>query len=221
MSNGQSRAMLDLVMTGAAEEEVWPLIKGFHYSERMPSAIIHAFALREPGGLFGDTGQPLAVVTYSQPVSRNLPAEALELSRLVRCNDYTGQISQFVAWSIRWLKSNSDRSFILSYADSTQGHHGGIYQACNFKYVGAFESGHIGYRCPDGSFVHRRSCNARFGTSGVEAVKAIKPDWRPEYGEPKHLYIFPLKQRWPKVAAANGWEELPYPKPDRKQKDAA
>lgn len=204
-----------LVMTGATADELWPLVRDFHYSKRQPSSPIHAFALRESGGLFGDTGKPVAGVFYSQPVSRNLPQNALELSRLIRTNDYSGQLSQFVAWTLRWLKSNCDKELVLSYADSTQGHHGGIYQASNFKYVGAFESGHIGYSCPDGSFVHRRACNSRFGVGGQSDMARIKPDWVPVFGDPKHLYVFPLKMKWPKIAEVYGWESKPYPKPDR------
>ncbi len=204
-----------LVMTGATADELWPLVRDFHYSKRQPSSPIHAFALRESGGLFGDTGKPVAGVFYSQPVSRNLPQNALELSRLIRTNDYSGQLSQFVAWTLRWLKSNCDKELVLSYADSTQGHHGGIYQASNFKYVGAFESGHIGYSCPDGSFVRRRACNSRFGVGGQSDMARIKPDWVPVFGDPKHLYVFPLKMKWPKIAEVYGWESKPYPKPDR------
>lgn len=207
--------MTDLVMTGATADELWPLVRDFHYSKRQPSSPIHAFALRESGGLFGDTGTPVAGVFYSQPVSRNLPQSALELSRLIRTDGYKGQLSQFVAWTLRWLKANSDRELVLSYADSTQGHHGGIYQATNFHYVGAFESGHIGYSCPDGSFVHRRACNGRFGTSSLQELARIRPDWSPVYGEPKHLYVYPLRMKWKKISAAYGWESKPYPKPDK------
>ena len=83
--------MTGLVMSGATMAEVWPLVREFHYSKREPSSPIHAFALREPGGLFGDTDEPLTAITYSQPVSRNLPVNALELPRLVRAKGYKGQ----------------------------------------------------------------------------------------------------------------------------------
>lgn len=205
---------MDLVMTGAAPEEVWPLVRDYHYSKRNAGLIRHAFAWREPGGLFGETGEALAAITYSQPVNRNFPHDALELSRLVRRDDFEGALSQFIAWSLRWLKANTETPFVLSYADTTQGHHGGIYQACNFKYVGATESRHIGFTAPDGSFIHGRNCNSRFNTSSVEAIKAIKPLWEPAYGEPKHLYIFPLRQKWKAIEVEREWEAKPYPKPN-------
>lgn len=204
--------MTDLVMTGASPDEVWPLVRDFHYSKRNAGLIHHAFAWRAPGGLFGETGEPMAAISYSQPVSRNHPQDALELSRLVRREDFDKPISQFVAWSLRWLKANTAAPFVLSYADSTQGHHGGIYQACNFLYVGPTTSGHIGYNCPEGSFVHRRTCNSRFGTGGAVEMARIKPDWMPVYGKPKHLYIFPLRKKW--KPADHGFTSHPYPKPN-------
>jgi hypothetical protein len=212
----------DFVMTGAAESEIWPLVRDFHYSERSPSAVRHAFAVRRPGGLFGDTGEAIAGLTYSQPVSKFFDPRAVELSRLVRCDGYDGpSLSQFVCWTLRWLRANTPTPFVLSYADSTQGHHGGIYQACNFVYVGAVDSGHIGYACPDGSFVHRRSCNTRFGTSSMEAMASIRPEWLPVHGEEKHLYIFPLRERWAKLSKRCGWSQQTYPKPDRQESEAA
>ncbi|UXO93980.1 hypothetical protein Pan3_58 [Pseudanabaena phage Pan3] len=206
--------MTAFVMTGASADEVWPLVRDFHYSRRNAGLIQHAFAWREPGGLFGETGEPLAAVTYSQPVNRNFPTDALELSRLVRRDDFDGRLSELVAWSLRWLRGNVRCPFVLSYADTTQGHHGGIYQACGFVYVGPTSKRMVGFQAPDGSFVHGRICNSRFGTQSVAAIATIKPDWVPVYGEPKHLYIFPLRQKWPSIARKHGWEAKPYPKPN-------
>ncbi len=206
--------MTDLVMTGATADELWPLVRDYHYSRRSAGLVRHAFAWREPGGLFGETGLPLAGLTYSQPVNRNFPSESTELSRLVRRDDFKGKLSELVCWSLRWLRANTETPFVLSYADTTHGHHGGIYQASGFHYVGKTQSGHIGFNAADGSFVHGRICNSRFGTRSVEAVAQIKPDWVPVYGEPKHLYIFPLRQKWPTIARRHGWQSLPYPKPN-------
>jgi hypothetical protein len=203
----------ELVMTGATADELWPLVRDFHYSGRSAGLVRHAFAWREPGGLFGETGEPQAGITYSQPVNRNFPPDCAELSRLVRREGFSAPLSSFVAWSLRWLRSATETPFVLSYADTTQGHHGGIYQACGFIYVGATSPGHIGFDAPDGSFVHGRICNSRFNTRSVEAIARIKPDWSPVYGEPKHLYIFPLRQRWATIARKHGWHALPYPKP--------
>ena len=205
--------MRDLVMTGATADECWPLVRDFHYSKRNAGLIRHAFAWREVGGLFGETGDLLAAVTYSQPVNRNFPHASRELSRLVRRDDFDKKLSELISYSLRWLRANTETPFVLSYADTTQGHHGGIYQACGFVYVGATDARFIGFIAPDGSFVHGRICNGRFGTQSIPAIKKIKPDWVPVYGEPKHLYIFPLRQKWATIARNRKWQSLPYPKP--------
>jgi len=207
--------MSEFYMTGASPEETWPLIRDFHYSKRMPAAAVHSFAWRESGGLFGDMGSPRAVCIFSHPVARNAPKNMLELIRLSRDDDFNEPLSKFVSWCLRWLKKNTNFDAVISYADTTEGHHGGIYQATNFTYVSEVVSGHIGYRAEDGSFIHRRTCNARFGSSGVSAVLERKPDWVPVYGKPKHLYIFPLKKKLTKVLSENNWQSIPYPKPDK------
>lgn len=204
----------DLVMTGATADELWPLVRDFHYSKRQAGLVRYAFSWREPGGLFGETGEILAGVTYSQPVSRHFPQDALELSRLVRRDEFNGKLSSFVAWSLRFLKFRTSVPFVLSYADTTQLHHGGIYQALNFVYIGATSSRLMGFNCPDGSFVHRRTAYDRFGTHSIPIIAKIKPHWVPVYGEPKHLYIFPLRQKWSTISRRYGWEAKPYPKPN-------
>ena len=202
-------------MTGATSDELWPLIKNFHYSRRMPSSIVHAFAWRESSGLFGDFGEPKAGIIYSHPVARNSPNNMFELARLVRHDKFDKQLSQFVSWSLRWLKKNTDIHAVLSYADTTQGHHGGIYQATNFTYVKESPKRHIGFQAEDQSFWHCRSCNAKFGTSSTKKMALIKPSWEPIYGKEKYLYIYPLKKKLRTILQEQGWKALSYPKPDK------
>ena len=200
-------------MTGATQDEVWPLVRDFHYSKRMPTAIKHCFAWRQYGGLFGDTGEIDAAIIYGQPVNRNWPHDALELQRLVRKDDFTKPISKLVTWSLRWLREHTNTPFVLSYADSGEGHHGGIYQATGFVFVGSRESRHIGFREGE-KFIHGRSSNARYGTRSVSKIAKIRPDWVPVYGEPKHVYIKPLRQRLKPLLRRFDWQILPFPKPN-------
>jgi hypothetical protein len=204
---------MGLVMTGASADEVWPLVRDFHYSKRMPSAVRRCFAAREVGGLFGETGEPVAASVYGNPCNRNFNQDSLELLRLVRHEKYNAPISELVSFSLRWLKANTTTPFVLSYADTTQGHHGGIYQACGFVYIGATNSRLIGYTTEHGEFVHGRACNHRFGTMAIEALAKLRPGWSPTYGQPKHLYIFPLRQKWRTISRRYGWEAKPFPKP--------
>lgn len=204
-----------LFMTGASPDEVWPLVRDFHYSRRMPSNIQHCFAWRGPGGLFGDFGQPFAAAVFGGPVNRNWPSDALELQRLVRRTDFDGRLSKFLAWSIRWLRSNTNCPFVLSYADSGKGHHGGIYQATGFYYVretGRYQDGAINLRT--GEFKHGRQCNRELGSRSLEALSALGPDWTPAYHETKYLYVRPVRQQLTALLRRFDWTVLPYPKPN-------
>jgi hypothetical protein len=202
------------VMTGATADELWPLVRDFHYSRRMSAAIQHCFAVRKPGGLFGDTGEPVAGCIFGLPANPNWPKLALELQRLVRREDYQGQLSQLVSFGLRWIKANTEVPFALSYADTAEGHHGGIYQATNWKYV-RLSKGDTGFRSPDGSYHHGRSLVSKYGTRSKDFILAKHPDWVPTQDGDKHLYIYPLGLKWKAIQREYGWQEKPYPKPDR------
>jgi len=196
---------IDLVMTGATSEEVWPLVRDHHYAHRRTADPMFCFAWREVGGLLGDTGEPVAAIVYAAPINRYFGSGAVELVRLVRRPHIDVQLSQFVGWSLRWLKANTDLRYVLSYAEQAAGHHGGIYQATNFLHV-AISSGNRQYRNPEtGSIVSGRAFDQRRPEyrDGWEVVKTGK----------KYLYVFPLKEREGKLLNRFGWRALPYPKP--------
>ncbi len=205
--------MTDIIMTGATSEEVWPLVRDFHYSRRMSSAIQHCFAAREPGGLFGDTGQIVAAAIFGLPANASWPNDALELQRLVRTDSYGGKLSSLVTFSLRWLRANTKTPFVLSYADTAEGHHGGIYQASGWIYV-RLSKGDSGFRSPDGNYHHGRTLVSRYGTRARDFILSKHPDWIPTKDGDKHLYIFPIRQKWATISRKHGWQSLPYPKPD-------
>lgn len=205
--------MTELVMTGASADEVWPLVRDFHYSARMPAAIQHCFAIRKPGGLFGDTGEVVAAAIFGLPANASWPKDALELQRLVRRQDFEGRLSSLVTFGLRWIRANTNTPFALSYADTAEGHHGGIYQASGWTYV-RLSKGDTGFRAPDGSYHHGRSLVSKYGTRSKAFILSRHPDWVPTQDGDKHLYIFPLRQKWATIARKHGWEAKPYPKPD-------
>lgn len=203
-----------MYMTGATAAEIEPLVMAHHYSKRMPGAIQHAFAWRDAGGLFGDYGEPMAGILYGQPNNAAWPDDVLELQRLVRMPHVTLPLSSFVAWSLRWLKKHAQIAFLISYADTDQNHHGGIYQATNWRYVACRENRFIGYRDPEGNFYHPRSVVARYGTQAKAFLDVKHPDWVRVEGGPKHLYVYPMRMKMKEILANWEWSLLPYPKPD-------
>lgn len=114
-----------------SEYAEWLLKK--HYAHRIPS-ISYAFGLYDGGILKG-------VCTFGTPSSSTLrdgiagsenAFYVLELNRLCVESDEKNITSFFVSRCIRELSGK----IIISYADTSQGHVGKIYQACNFLYTG-------------------------------------------------------------------------------------
>ena len=194
-----------LRMTGGTLSEALPLLRAHHYLKDRTADPMHVFLWRTTGGLFGDTGDAVAAVLYAAPANRYFGQGAAELTRLVRSPDLDLPLSSFVAWSLRWLKANSDLAYVLSYADPSAGHHGGIYQALGFDYVGV-SNGNVYHVNPlTGERVSGRSFDQR--------RPEFRQGWERVRSSGKHLYIRALNERRAKLLARFGWQPLPYPKP--------
>lgn len=201
------------ILSGATQDEVWPLIRDHHYSGRMPANVQHCFSVRKPGGLFGDTGEPVAAVVFTIPPTK-WSEEIVELARLVRIPDYDQPLTQLIAFASRWLRK-AGWSLAVSFADWTHNHHGGIYQAAGWKFGGKRERAMDGLII-DGTFKPGRSCNSTFGTRspGRLRERLQGAEIEPHYDEGKFLYWHPLAVSGRSKARRLGLESLPYPKPD-------
>jgi hypothetical protein len=122
---------IDVKAMPAKEAEPWLLQK--HYARRM-CPISYAYGAYRDGELIG-------VVTYGTPLSSTLrdgiaghewSSCVLELNRLC-CNSEKNLASILVGRSLAMLPKPS---IVVSYADTSQGHIGYIYQATNFIYTG-------------------------------------------------------------------------------------
>jgi len=111
-----------------------PYILGIHYAHRFPS-VSYAFGLIVDGILTG-------IITYGTPASATLrrgvagdeySCDILELNRLCLKNNNRNEASRLVGRSLKMLPKNK---IIVSYADTSQGHLGVVYQATNFMYSG-------------------------------------------------------------------------------------
>jgi hypothetical protein len=200
-------------MSGADPEEIWPLVKQFHYSRRMPGNIQHCYAIRLAGGLFGDKGEVVAGSIFSIPGTR-WSEEVLELTRLVRHPDCAVPMSRLIAFSCHWLKL-SKHPLVVSFADWTQNHHGGVYQAAGWYYDGCRDRAMDGVQI-DGVFKPGRSCNSTWGTRSPGKLRKLLPSKQiePHFDEGKHLYWKPLMPAGKRRAARLGLRVTPYPKPN-------
>lgn len=183
---------------------VKPWLLERHYARRMCS-ITYAFGLYDGEELVG-------VCTFGSPASPPLCKGVcgehnrdyvLELNRLVVDERRTkNTLSWFVSKCLGMLPP----SIIVSYADTSQGHHGYIYQATNWLYTGLSAKRQERYDVnnPD---KHSRTI---WHQTGVQVEFAYRD--RPQ----KHRYIYftgskKQKRKWRKEL---NYDVLPYPKGD-------
>jgi len=131
-------------------------------------------------------------------------AECCELVR-VALTKHQAPVSKIMARALKMLKQQSPGlRLVVSFADPAQGHHGGIYQACNWVYTGttapSFEF------VLDGKSLHKRSFTGDcFGKGKVALPKGANKVKTPG----KHRYIFALDKDMQESIAKLS---RPYPK---------
>ena len=187
------------------------LVQNYHYSGKLPSTMFSFVC--------SIVGEPVASCCFGMGAARwKLPV--LELTRLVVDPSFRGLVtlSSFVAQCISYLKINTHHTLLISYADPHHGHHGGIYQALSWDYHGR-EKGNPGIpffmNMITGEQIHRRTLNAKYGTSAISKVKAILGnEWEPQRPELKHLYWKALNKPGKRKAKLLELHSNPYMKPD-------
>lgn len=126
--------------------------------------------------------------------------------------------SRAIAAATKAHHARTGHEWLFSYADTGQGHHGGIYQALNAVYLGATEAA-PGF-VVDGRPVHTRTLYDWFGTNAYDDMKRLAAERGMTLERidglktPKHLYILmiggPASRRAIRKHLAR-WS-LPYPK---------
>lgn len=180
----------------------------WHYSEVMPAGKLLKHGVWESGRFTG-------AVIYGRGATPRLTGqfglqqtECVELVR-VALRDHQHHVSQIVADSLRQLhRTNPGLRLVVSFADPGQGHHGGIYQAGNWLYLGT------GNPPPEyvihGQRMHSRSVYAKGWSQSVPWLRAnVDPNAQGLRLPGKHRYVMPLdKQTRRRVAKL----AKPYPR---------
>lgn len=141
----------------------------------------------------------IGVVLYGRGATPNIgkpyglsQVQVCELVRVALCQHST-PTSKVLALSLRMLRvANPGLRLVVSYADSSQGHHGGIYQACGWIYTGSKEYHVLRIHGVD---VHPRTVYARFGRGGQSVTwlrKHVDPLAERRDSGLKHKYLMPL-----------------------------
>jgi hypothetical protein len=173
----------------------------WHYSKCLPVGKLVKVGAWEEGKFIG-------VVIFGRGANNNMlkpfgleQDNGCELVRIALTKHVT-PVSKIMAFAIRFLKkSQAGLQLIVSYADPEQGHHGGIYQACNWIYTGPSDKAvKVFYK---GKWSHKKTVD----DAGVDQTNLPK-----KVVSGKHKYLMPLdKDMSVKIAPL----AKPYPKREK------
>lgn len=182
----------DLKVDWATHEAAKYAVENWHYSRCMPKSKlvkIGAWEIEKFIGvvIFGVGATPELCKPY-----RLQSNEVCELVRVALTN-HNCQTSRIIAMAMKLLKqSNPGLKLVVSFADSDQGHHGGIYQAGGWVYSGDWFGRYIE---TNGKREHPRTLGLRYGVGGQSLPwlrKHVDPNARIVEAGAKHRYLMPL-----------------------------
>ena len=131
----------------------------------------------------------------------------------VALRDHATPVSRILTIAVKFLRRNSPGlRLIVSFADGGQNHHGGIYQACNWLYLGG-KATHS-YRV-FGKICHPKTLHSRYGVGGQSIPwlqKHVDPNAARVVAGFKHRYLLPLDSKMRRQLEP---QCKPYPKRDK------
>lgn len=200
---------VDLKVDWATHEAAKYAVLNWHYSKRLP-----VFGTVKIGAW--EDGKFIGVVIFSRGATPEIGSpygleqtEICELTRVALTKHET-PVSRILSFAFKFLKENSPGlRMIVSFADMAQGHHGGIYQATNWIYVGLSET--HAYRVL-GKVEHPKSLHSRYGRGG-QSIPWLRANVDPKaeriVAGSKHRYLMPLDKKMRKQILPLS---KPYPK---------
>jgi hypothetical protein len=182
----------------------------WHYSKSVPVPPLVKVGVWEADKYIG-------VILFSRGANNNMlkpfglsVTEGCELTR-VALSGHCAPVSRIIKIALKFLRDNSPGlRLIVSFADPSHGHHGGIYQAGGWIYTGRQQDS-VEWLAPDGKVWHGRMVKAKGWTTchGVRR-KTWRPDQCTKVIKPgKHRYLMPLD---PEMRAKILPLAQPYPK---------
>ena len=185
----------DLRIDWATHEAAKYAVENWHYSAVLPVPPLVKVGAWEAGKFIG-------VVIFSRGANNNLlkpfgllQTQGCELTR-VALTKHSVQVSRIMRLALQFLKRNApELQLVVSFADPSEGHHGGIYQAGNWIYTGR-QPATIEYIAPDGKQWHGRMVS-KDGKKKVQGK--YRKVWRIDQCTPvekqgKHRYLYPLDE---------------------------
>lgn len=182
----------DLKIDWATHEAAKYACENWHYSKCIPVGKLVKVGAWENNRfigcvIFGRGATP----NLGRPYSLNQD-ECVELVRIALTKHQT-HVSRIMALAIKFLKkSNPNLKLIVSFADQSQNHHGGIYQATNWIYNGTGESAN--FYLINGKLTHPRSIGAKGLPQNLQGAKKIDQFAKAVNVPGKHRYLMPLTE---------------------------
>jgi len=184
---------INLKINWATYEAAKFACENWHYSKCMPVGKTVKIGAWENDKFIG-------VVIFSYGANNNA-AKSFSLSQYQVCeltrvalNKHITPVSRILSIALKFLnKSNVGIKLVFSYADKTnQNHHGGIYQANGWLYLGERKTADKGaYYIINGKKIHGRSARAKYGHE-----KNFPNGWQHSPSETKHLYVKLLDEKY-------------------------
>lgn len=164
--------------------------ENWHYSGCLPAGKLVKVSAWEKEKFIG-------VVLFGRGATPNLGRpyklgqdECVELVRIA-LTKHENAVSRIAAMAMMFLRrSNPGLRLIVSFADQSQGHHGGIYQAGNWIYNGEGTAAKF-YKIR-GKLTHPRSIGAKGFVQNIGGARKIDPNASVVEVPGKHRYLMPL-----------------------------
>lgn len=126
--------------------EVRDFIEYWHYSKNI-NGLTTDYCFK----LLDEASNLIGAIIYGKIAMANVwkkyankEADLIELKRLCCINNTPKNTeSFFIGGTLKWLKKNTNIKTVISYADTTYGHSGGIYKATNFASHGMTAKGRV------------------------------------------------------------------------------
>lgn len=126
--------------------------------------------------------------------------QGCELTR-VALNKHKTNVSKILSIALKMLNKNFPGiELVISFADTKENHHGGIYQATNWIYVG--EASPRKLPMINGELIHERSLSELVKKGKIKRNQCV---WIK--AKPKHKYLYPFKNKEKYIKLSK-----PYPK---------
>ena len=185
-------------------------VENWHYSGCMPSGKLVKIGVWERDKFIGVVMFGRGASPYMAQHKGLKQTECAELVRIA-LNDHKTPVSRIVKIALTFLRKNSPGiKLVVSFADQSEGHHGGIYQAGNWVYTGITAPSN--FYIIKGKKTHPRSLGAKGKEQSIKGARELDKNATIFRCEGKHRYMMAFDDEVYQRIILN---KQPYPKREK------